>query len=404
MTLTNKLLKKVSLFGLAAGAGLGLTLGSAQAQFSPVQPDPILSGSAGFTDIYVFSEFARQQSDNEKGGSIAKTVTSNINTSPIFGELTTTNGSAVTTIDFEAVGGVAPLNIDARGRIDGICTVRTDDGEVREIPIIGQAMFRETVLRGYSAGTSGGIFVPGTPSADIKGIEPNIFPPYITTSLARNLDHELTFVGTRLGFGVKVDLRAGAFLPGNRQILGDYDTDAISMNGILRTRDGNGRRVGVSQINVTGLIDERAIFQTSVGSLSGNTTLTDWQGDARLSTPFNPSTVNGGTSRYQYRFYDTARNRPGRYRVDQQSAAVLNVPLDPTYRTRSEGYMMSTASEAQSIASGVAAISDFQYRDTFFGFRSPSALTLFDSFYNAPLSILVRNSNQNEFTGVQVAK
>lgn len=375
MTLTNKIIKKASLFGMAVGAGVSLFAGSAQAQFNPVTPDPILSGSAGFTDIYVFSSFGRSQSGSDKSISDVKTVTSEINGSPIFGELKTINGSSPTTLDFEAVDGIAPLTIDALGRIDGIATITTDAGESREIPITGRAIFREYVARGYSAGT-GGIFVPPT----VKGGGFATFPAYATTTLTRNIDHELTIVGTRLGFGVKVDLRSGAFLPGNRQIIGDYDADPVTMNGLLRTVDGRGRRVGVSQINVTGLIDERATFQTSGGSLTANTGLTNWNGDARLSTPFNPSTVTGGSSTYSFEFYNTATNRPGRYRIDQSSAAVLNVPLNPSYRTRSTGYMMTTASEAGSIAAGVAALSDAQYRDTFFGFASPSAITTVDSF------------------------
>lgn len=390
MTLLRNAFQKVSFFGLAACAGLGLLQGSAQAQgFSPVDPQPILSGSAGFTDLFVFASAARE--DDDKSVSFNdRTVTSNIDAAPIFNQLVTTNGSAVTTLDFETgPGDFTPLSIDALGRIDGIATV-SNGGEVREIPISGRAVFREFVTRRYAA---------GAPSdGSVKGGPIGVFNQYGTSSLSRNIDHRLFFRGVRTGFGVQVNLASRAFLSSpSGAIKTSYEPSPTSMNGTLMTIDGFGRRAGVSVVNVTGLFDTRATFDTTGSSLTSNTSLTNWNGDAVLFSPFNPTPVPGGVSRFQFRPYDTARNLAGRYKIEQTSSAVLNVPLTPANRVASAGFFLNTASELTSVSTGAGALSDLQYRDANFNFASPSALTSIRSVYDTPTSTLVRNSNANVF-------
>lgn len=387
MTLLRNAFQKASFFGLAACAGLGLLQGSVQAQgFSPVDPQPILSGSAGFTDLFVFASEARD--NNDKGESFnQRTVTSNIDSAPIFNQLITTNGSANTTLDFETgPGDFTPLSIDALGRIDGIATI-SNGGEVREIPISGRAVFREFVTRRYSANGS-----------VVKGGPVGVFNSYGTSSLSRNIDHRLFFRGVRTGFGVQVNLASRAFLSSpSGAIKTSYEPSPTSMNGTLMTIDGFGRRAGVSVVNVTGLFDTRATFDTSGSSLSTNTSLTNWFGDAVLTSPFNPTPVPGGRSRFQFRGYDTARNVAGRYKIEQISSAVLNVPLSPSYKVASAGYLLTTPSELTSVSTGAGALSDLQYRDVNFNFNSPSAATAIRSVYDTPTSTLVRNSTANVF-------
>ncbi|MGF1572659.1 MAG: hypothetical protein ACFCU1_06260 [Sumerlaeia bacterium] len=388
MSLINSITKATTSLGiLAAVAALPQ---STQAQFNPVEPGVILSGSAGFTDIYVFASAARENffDDAPVATSLlesefnARTVRSNIDGSPIENQLITTNGSLATSLDFQTTStGFTPLTIDSFGRIDGIATMNAGQNS-RLVPIVGRAIFREYVGR---------IYAPSSTSS--AGSFSNEFPAYFTNILNRNIDHELDMRGNdRQGFAFALTLRARAFQESGRQIKNSYDPTPNLLRGILRTRGGVGTRTGLSQVEVIGIFEDRATFQIPASSLVANSSFSSWAGTATLGLPtFSPTPLQGGQSAVRFSFYNTRRDRPGRYIITHK-----NNFTEGTYRARSTGYFMNTQDEVAQVGSGFRSLADLEYRDQNFGFATPSAITVVQSLYRDPLDILIRNNTFND--------
>lgn len=386
MSLIKSITKATTTLGILAA--VAATPQATQAQFRPVEPGTILSGSSGFTDIFVFASAARgnnfdDASVSEQGDETSfnnRTVTSNIDGNPIFNQLITTNGSQSTSIDFATQSnGFTPLSIDSFGRIDGIATMNSGQN-TRLVPVTGRAIFREYVGR---------IYAPSN-TASAGGSSFSEFPGFFTNILNRNIDHELVIQGNdRQGFAFVLNLRARAFQEGGRQIKNSYDPTPNLLRGILKTRGGVGTRVGASQVEVVGIFEDRATFTIPASSLVANSNFSRWTGSATLGLPtFSPSPLQGGQTSINFSFYNTRRDRPGRYAI-----AHKNNFTQGTYRAKSTGYFMNTQSEVASVGSGFTSLADLQYRDQNFSFSTPSAITVIQSLYRDPLDILVRNSN-----------
>lgn len=393
MSLIRTIAKATTTLGMIAAASFFPQ--NTQAQFTPVNPGQILSGSVGFTDIYALASQGRQDfsdfgtvSENSEFDGNGKSVRSNIDSStPILDQLVTTNGSTTTSLDFatDPNTNVTPLTIDSLGRIDGIATLNAG-GISRLVPVTGRAIFREYVGRIYEASD---VSTAGEESSF------DAFSAYETQVLNRNIDHELVIRGNdRQGFSFVLNLRARAYQQTGLQIKNSYDPTPNLLRGTLRTRSGKGSKTGVSQVEVIGLIDERAFFEAPRTSLVANSNYSRWRGTATLTIPsFNPSPITGGVSAFNFSFYrfgtGSKKDRVGSYSISQRNSFSRR-----GYSVVSRGSFLNTQEEVALAGPGFISLGDLQYRDRVFAFRTPSAVTVIKSLYTNPDSILIRNDSE----------
>ncbi len=363
MKLAGKGIGTIACFALACGLMIGATSANAQ-PFDPAENDTILGGSAGFTDIFALSEAGRA------GDPLHEKVVSSIRedgSDP--GNLSTVDldSGTVSTVD-------ALVEADTNGNIFGIVDVAVSGyGDTKgdktasvELPASGRMRFREKVEKLYVA----------------DGGDKALYQPY-HGEVVRSLKHQVALKGnSRHG---KISLKAT-----NEDVRFDYDDDPLTFVGSMKTSvKGFGK--GESAVVITGLIDNAAWFRISAPSITVDPSLQKWQGDAQLTTPFNTgkgtkavAVVPGGDSKLKLKYYDEVKGKTGRFSLKQS-----NEFEGAKYKTSMTGFLLNTEDEAQELVDGDMALSDLQYRDRNFSFRTPAASTSIRSTY-ADESILER--------------
>lgn len=403
MTVMNSIIKKGGTLALAAGVIMaGAT---ASALTDPAENAVIHGGSAGFVDLYALSEEGRDNSGGEKSAISYNAYFESFGKVAVTPDLPWVEGLATAskpTSNFDSIYtevDFLPIWTDANGAVAGLATLsvydpnsqetRGFDADVREVFVTGRAFFSETATKVYSlAAAEEGKNAKGDSSAE--------FLAYGIDSVRRQLHHRVSLRGNSVASrsSVSLNLRDDEVFNfyqdefatrGESQPTGPADN--LTFTGTLNTgvRYPNGRRGAnaSSKVVVTGFLDAPAVFFINPNTVTVNTRLTKWVGDARLLTPFDlvadgdiDRAIPGGRSVLSVAYYNILRNRPGRYTVNY-SNKFGRVP----YRCSESGYLLNTYAEGQEIFFGDRALTDQEFRDRTFSFRTPASSTVVRATY-----------------------
>ncbi len=374
-----------SAFAIAVGSSIGFAGISSAQPFDPAQPDVILWGSAGFTDLAVLSVSGRgsgieQKSDPTDDCPNLKEVASVLDSGSTIPSLATQDkkNGKLTEMNYVDIGA------DANGRVFGIAEFLVSDGNMFEASATGKSLFSEKASTVFS------------PSGSEKGGSPNEFVPLDISSAERKFRHRLTVNARSRQAKATLKISDRSVLSGSEESA--YNGLPLVFSGKLNT---NVRKIakGKSDVVVTGIIDRRSDFLISADSITADPSLRRWNGDAELCTPFNqglgakggidpicfsippcdaPFLPNGFT-RMNIKWYDSSKKKPaGRYKIRHD-----NEFENAKYRANSSGYMLSDAGDAQMLVDGDISLSQLQYRARNFTFRTPAANTRVKTTYSS---------------------